>query len=111
MTPIEIIIPPESILSPSKNSAVVGGNVETSQRIVDLILKPFGVVTASQGTMNNFLFGNSKVSYYETIGGGSGAGKDFHGTTGQVHMTNTRITDVEHLEHKYPVILKNFGIR
>lgn len=111
LEPIEIIIPVESILSPSKNSAVVGGNVETSQRIVDLILKPFGVVAASQGTMNNFLFGNNTISYYETIAGGSGAGDGFDGKTCQVHMTNTRITDVEHLEQKYPVILREFGIR
>ncbi len=90
---------------------MVGGNVETSQRIVDLILKPFGVVAASQGTMNNFLFGNNTISYYETIAGGSGAGDGFDGKTCQVHMTNTRITDVEHLEQKYPVILREFGIR
>ncbi len=68
-------------------------------------------MAASQGTMNNFLFGNKNISYYETIGGGSGAGKGFNGTTAQVHMTNTRITDVEHLERKYPIILNCFSIR
>ena len=97
LIPIEIIIPENSILSPSKNAAVVGGNVETSQKLTDLILKPFNYVACSQGTMNNFLFGNKSCSYYETICGGSGAGDGFQGKTIQCHMTNTRITDVEHL--------------
>jgi 5-oxoprolinase (ATP-hydrolysing) len=74
LRPVRIIVPPKSILSPSPGSAVVGGNVETSQRLVDVILKPFKFVAASQGTMNNFLFGTEKLSYYETIAGGSGAG-------------------------------------
>lgn len=95
LKPVTIIIPKKSILSPSEKSAVVGGNVETSQRLVDLILKPFRYVAASQGTMNNFLFGNSKMTYYETIAGGSGAGLGFSGQTCQCHMTNTRITDCE----------------
>lgn len=92
--PLTIIIPDNTILSPSKDAAVVGGNVETSQKLVDLILKPFDYVACSQGTMNNFLFGTDKFCYYETICGGSGAGEGFNGTTVQCHMTNTRITDV-----------------
>lgn len=108
LRPITIIIPENSILSPSKEAAVVGGNVETSQKLVDLILKPFQFVGCSQGTMNNFLFGNSNYCYYETICGGSGAGEDFDGTTIQCHMTNTRITDIETLEKSYPVIVRQF---
>lgn len=111
LRPLAILIPDHSILSPSKEAAVVGGNVETSQKVVDLILKPFQFVACSQGTMNNFLFGNNKCSYYETICGGSGAGKDFNGTTIQCHMTNTRITDVESLEKTYPVIVREFNQR
>jgi len=111
LIPIEILIPDGSILSPSKNAAVVGGNVETSQKLVDLILKPFNHVACSQGTMNNFLFGTDKTAYYETICGGTGAGDGWHGTTVQCHMTNTRITDVESLEKTYPVILEKFKER
>lgn len=111
LRPVTIIIPPKSILSPSLTSAVVGGNVETSQRLVDVILKPFKFVAASQGTMNNFLFGNEKLTYYETIAGGSGAGEGFNGNTCQCHMTNTRITDLEVLEARYPVCLEQFRIR
>ena len=80
-------------MNPSDKAAVVGGNVETSMKLCDLILKPFSFVACSQGTMNNFLFGNDKISYYETICGGSGAGNGFNGRTVQCHMTNTRITD------------------
>ena len=111
LRPVQIIIPENCILSPSQTAAVVGGNVETSQKLVDLILKPFGYVACSQGTMNNFLFGNEKYCYYETICGGSGGGKGFEGRTVQCHMTNTRITDVEHLEDVYPVVLLAFKKR
>ena len=95
-----------------KCPAVVGGNTETSQRIVDTLLKSFNISACSQGTMNNFLFGNSEFSYYETIGGGVGATDGHHGAKGvHQHMTNTRITDPEILEFRYPVRLDHFGIR
>ncbi len=97
---------------PEKCPAVVGGNVEISMRLTDTILKAFGVIAASQGTMNNTLFGNSNFGYYETICGGCGAGEDFHGASAvHHHMTNTRITDPEILEHRYPVRLNEFSIR
>jgi 5-oxoprolinase (ATP-hydrolysing) len=109
---------PTGFLNPSfpddlhKCPAVVGGNTETSQRLVDTLLKAFNISACSQGTMNNFLFGNSTFSYYETIGGGTGATKGHHGANAvHQHMTNTRITDPEILEFRYPVRLENFGIR
>jgi 5-oxoprolinase (ATP-hydrolysing) len=112
LDPISIIIPKNSILSPSPDSAVVGGNVETSQRITDIILKAFQASAASQGTMNNLTFGNSKFGFYETIGGGSGAGKGWDGESAvHTHMTNTRITDVEIIERRYPVLITEFSIR
>ena len=84
----------------------------TSQRITDVVLKAFGVAAASQGCMNNFTFGNDRFGYYETIAGGAGAGPTWHGRTGvQTHMTNTRITDPEILERRYPVLLREFSIR
>ena len=93
---IEIRIPDGSLLSPSEEAAVVGGNVLTSQRITDVILKAFGACAASQGCMNNLTFGNERFGYYETIGGGAGAGPGWHGQSGvHTHMTNTRITDPE----------------
>jgi len=96
----------------SKCPAVVGGNVEISMRLTDTLLKAFGVMAASQGTMNNTLFGNEKFGYYETICGGCGAGEGFHGTSAvHHHMTNTRITDPEIMEHRYPVRLDEFSIR
>ncbi len=92
--------------------AVVGGNTEISQRVTDTLLKALGLVACSQGTMNNFLFGNDQLGYYETIGGGTGAGKGFDGCDAvHSHMTNTRITDPEVLELKYPVLLEKFAIR
>jgi 5-oxoprolinase (ATP-hydrolysing) len=92
--------------------AVVGGNVETSQRLTDTILKALGIIACGQGTMNNVLFGNDSFGYYETICGGSGAGEGFHGTDAvHTHMTNTRITDPEILEFRYPVRLDYFKIR
>ena len=92
--------------------AVVGGNTETSQRLVDTLIKAMGLAACSQGTMNNLLFGNDKFGYYETIGGGSGAGEGFNGADAvHQHMTNTRITDPEVLELRYPVRLERFAIR
>lgn len=92
--------------------AVVGGNVETSQRVVDTLIKALEIQSCSQGTMNNFLFGNESFGYYETICGGSGAGNGYDGTDGiHTHMTNTAITDPEILEYRYPVRLKQFSLR
>jgi 5-oxoprolinase (ATP-hydrolysing) len=103
---------PEFPADPGRCPAVVGGNVETSQRIVDTLLKLFGIQAASQGTMNNFLFGDSRSGYYETIGGGSGAGPEADGASGlHTHMTNTAITDPEILEQRYPVRLHQFALR
>jgi 5-oxoprolinase (ATP-hydrolysing) len=91
---------------------VVAGNVETSQCIVDALYGALGVLAASQGTMNNFTFGNERHQYYETIAGGSGAGEDFDGTSAvHTHMTNSRLTDPEVLELRFPVILREFRIR
>jgi len=97
---------------PEKAPAVVGGNVETSQRLVDTLLKALKLIACSQGTMNNVLFGNDRFSYYETVCGGCGAGKNFQGASAvHSHMTNTRITDPEIIEHRYPVLLEQFAIR
>ncbi len=97
---------------PMRCPAVVGGNVETSQRVVDTLLKALGVQACSQGTMNNFLFGDGSFGYYETICGGSGAGPGYDGTSGlHTHMTNTAITDPEILELRYPVRLHRFALR
>jgi 5-oxoprolinase (ATP-hydrolysing) len=107
-----MVIPAGTLLDPSPTAAVVGGNVLTSQRVVDVIFKAFGVAAASQGCMNNFTFGNSEFGYYETIGGGAGAGPGWHGQSGvHTHMTNTRITDPEILERRYPVLLREFSLR
>lgn len=97
---------------PMRCPAVVGGNVETSQRVVDTLLKALCVQACSQGTMNNFLFGDGRFGYYETICGGSGAGPGYDGTSGvHTHMTNTAITDPEILEQRYPVRLHRFSLR
>ncbi len=110
--PVEISVPPGSLLDPPAGAAVVGGNVETSQRIVDVLLGALGKVAASQGTMNNVAFGDETFGYYETIGGGSGAGEGFDGASGvHTHMTNTRITDAEVLEVRHPVRLLRFSFR
>ncbi|NYT18940.1 MAG: 5-oxoprolinase [Methanosarcinales archaeon] len=112
MKPLEIIIPQGCLLNPSHPAAVVAGNVETSQYIVDSLYAALGVMAASQGTMNNFTFGNHEYQYYETICGGSGAGDGFNGTDAvQTHMTNSRITDPEILELRFPVMLEEFSIR
>ena len=112
LLPIDIKIPENSLLNPSLDAAVVAGNVQTSQRIVDVILKAFGICGASQGCMNNVIFGKDSFGYYETIGGGAGAGDGFNGASAvHTHMTNTRITDPEILESRYPVLLEEFSIR
>jgi len=114
---VELIIP-EGILNPTFNHdptlapAVVGGNVETSQRLVDTLIRTLGIAACSQGTMNNVLFGTDRFGYYETVCGGCGAGPGFDGADAvHSHMTNTRITDPEVLEHRYPVRLERFAIR
>jgi 5-oxoprolinase (ATP-hydrolysing) len=112
LDPVEIRIPEGSLLDPPPEAAVVGGNVETSQRLVDVLLGALGRVAASQGTMNNVAFGDERFGYYETIGGGAGAGRDFDGASGvHTHMTNTRITDPEVLEARHPVRLLEFSLR
>ena len=112
LAPVEIRIPPGSLLDPPPGAAVVGGNVETSQRVVDVLLGALGRVAASQGTMNNVAFGDARFGYYETVGGGAGAGDGFPGASGvHTHMTNTRITDPEVLECRYPVRLLTFALR
>ncbi len=117
LEPVSMHIPvsmlnPAFVDDPSECPPVVGGNVELSQRLTDTLLKAFGVAAASQGSMNNVLFGNERFSYYETIAGGCGAGKSYHGASAvHHHMTNTRITDPEIIEHRYPVRLERFKIR
>jgi 5-oxoprolinase (ATP-hydrolysing) len=115
--PVEIRVP-EGLLDPpfpddpARAPAVVGGNVETSQRVVDTLLKAFGLAACSQGTMNNLVFGDGRFGYYETVCGGAGAGPGWDGAAAvHTHMTNTRITDPEVLEHRYPVRLERFAIR
>jgi len=117
LEPIEIRIPrgllnPEYTKDPESCPAVVGGNVETSQRLTDTLLEALAVAGCSQGTMNNLSFGDETFGYYETVGGGSGAVEGFDGASGvHTHMTNTRITDPEVIEHRYPVRLHRFAIR
>lgn len=112
LKPLEIIIPEGCMLNPTYPAAVVAGNVETSQTIVDALYGALGVMAASQGTMNNFTFGNDRYQYYETICGGSGAGANFDGTDAvHTHMTNSRLTDPEVLETRYPVLVESFSLR
>ncbi|KAI9112806.1 hypothetical protein K1719_016123 [Acacia pycnantha] len=112
LAPVKILIPEGSFLSPSDMAAVVGGNVMTSQRITDVIFSAFQACACSLGCMNNLTFGDNTFGYYETIGGGSGAGPTWDGTSGvQCHMTNTRMTDPEIFEQRYPVTLHKFGLR
>jgi 5-oxoprolinase (ATP-hydrolysing) len=112
LKPLDIIIPEGSILNPRPPGAVVAGNVETSQVITNALYGALGVMAAAQGTMNNFTFGNHTYQYYETLGGGSGAGPDFDGTDGfQTHMTNSRLTDPEVLEWRFPVLVESFELR
>lgn len=122
LVPVEVRIPENSMLDPSDGAAVVGGNVLTSQRITDVVLKAFKAAAASQGDCNNLTFGQGGTdehgnqvqgfAQYETIGGGSGAGPTWHGTSGvHTHMTNTRISDVEIMERSLPVVVRQFSIR
>lgn len=122
LAPIRVKIPAHSFLSPSGRAAVVGGNVLTSQRVTDVVLRAFRACAASQGDCNNLTFGfggNAAgaeavkgFGYYETIAGGSGAGPHWEGASGvHTHMTNTRITDAEVFERRYPVVLREFGLR
>ncbi len=122
LKPLNVIIPEGSMLRPRYPAAVVAGNVETSQAITDTLYGALGVMAAAQGTMNNFTFGNDRYQYYETICGGSGAGvlevgpaRALHGFDGtdavHTHMTNTRLTDPEVLEWRFPVRLDSFEIR
>lgn len=124
LDPVRILLPEASILNPTAGRAVVGGNVETSQRVVDCLLGALGLAAASQGTMNNITFGDATFGYYETLAGGAGAAAPqgnpgdtgyrpgAHGASAvHTHMTNTRITDPEVLETRYPVRLERFAIR
>ena len=112
LKPLTIVIPEGSMLKPRYPAAVVAGNVETSQAITDTLYGALGVLAASQGTMNNFTFGNDRYQYYETISGGAGAGPDFDGASVvQTHMTNSRLTDPEVLEWRFPVRLESFARR
>jgi 5-oxoprolinase (ATP-hydrolysing) len=112
LRPIKIIIPPRSMLSPEYPAAVVAGNVEVSQAVTNALFGALGALAAAQGTMNNLNFGNARYQYYETICSGSPAGPGFPGTDAvHTHMTNTRLTDPEVLEFRYPVLLEDFHIR
>jgi 5-oxoprolinase (ATP-hydrolysing) len=112
MKPLEVVIPEGCLLNPRYPAAVVAGNVETSQCVTDALYGALGVMGASQGTMNNFTFGNDRHQYYETICGGAGAGEGFHGASCvHTHMTNTRLTDPEVLEWRYPVLVDEFAVR
>ncbi|MFC0251870.1 hydantoinase B/oxoprolinase family protein [Massilia consociata] len=112
LKPLKVIIPPGSMLNPHYPASVVSGNVETSTCITNALYGALGVMAASQGTMNNFTFGNTRYQYYETISGGSGAGEGFDGTdVVQTNMTNSRLTDPEILEFRFPVRLESYAIR
>jgi 5-oxoprolinase (ATP-hydrolysing) len=117
LEPVEIILPecllnPPSHADPARCAAIVGGNVETSQRVVDVLLGALQVAAASQGTMNNLTFGDATFGYYETICGGSGATPQADGADAvHTHMTNTRLTDVEVIERRYPVRVQEFSVR
>ena len=117
MKPLKLILPAGTMLSPRYPAAVIAGNVETSQAVTSALLLALGVQAASQSTMNNTTWGNAKYQYYETICGGSGAGllrngQGHAGTSGvHTHMTNSRLTDPEVLEWRYPVVLEEFSIR
>jgi 5-oxoprolinase (ATP-hydrolysing) len=112
LKPLKVVIPPGSMLNPNPPASVVAGNVETSSCITNALYGALGVMAASQCTMNNFTFGNAAHQYYETISGGSGAGEGFDGTSVvQTHMTNSRLTDPEVLEFRFPVRLESYEIR
>ncbi len=112
LKPLQVIVPEGCMLNPQPPAAVVAGNVETSQCVTNALFGALGVMAASQCTMNNFTFGNETYQYYETISGGSGAGPDFDGASVvQTHMTNSRLTDPEVLEFRFPVRLDSYAIR
>ena len=112
LRPIRIVIPDDCMLKPRYPAAVVAGNVETSQQVTNALFGALKAMAASEGTMNNLTFGNETYQYYETICSGSPAGPGWNGTAGvHVHMTNSRLTDPEILEHRYPVLLEDFHIR
>jgi 5-oxoprolinase (ATP-hydrolysing) len=112
LRPVRIVIAEGSLLAPRPPAATVAGNVETSQCITDALYGALGVMAASQGTMNNFTFGNARYQYYETIAGGSGAGPGFDGAAAvQTHMTNSRLTDPEVIEFRFPVRIEEHSIR
>ncbi|MBM4180063.1 MAG: hydantoinase B/oxoprolinase family protein [Betaproteobacteria bacterium] len=112
LRPLDIHLPAGSLLNPLPPAAVVAGNVETSQNIVDALLGALGRLAASQGSMNNFSFGDGRHQYYETVCGGAGAGPDFAGASAvHSHMTNSRLTDVEILEQQFPVRVERFALR
>ncbi|NKB20695.1 MAG: 5-oxoprolinase [Alphaproteobacteria bacterium] len=112
LKPLDIVIPEGCMLNPVYPAAVVAGNVETSQAITDALFGALGIMGAAQGTMNNFTFGNDNHQYYETICGGGGAGPDYQGADGvHTNMTNTRLTDPEILEWRFPVLLESFSLR
>ncbi len=112
LRPLTLVIPPGSLLDPGPEAAVVAGNVETSQAVVDALYGALGTMAASQGSMNNVSFGNDRFQYYETLGGGTGAGPGFHGADAvHSHMTNSRLTDPEVLEHRHPVRVTRFHVR
>ncbi len=112
LRPVTLIVPEGSMLNPRFPAAVVAGNVETSQVVTDALMGALGAMAASQGTMNNFTFGDEARQYYETIAGGAGAGDGFAGASAvQTHMTNSRLTDPEILETRFPVMLEEFSIR
>ena len=112
LKPLQLVVPEGCMLNPRPPAAVVAGNVETSQAITDALYGAVGVMAAAQGTMNNTTFGNAEHQYYETVAGGTGAGPDFDGTDAvQSHMTNSRLTDPEVLELRYPVLVEEFAIR
>jgi 5-oxoprolinase (ATP-hydrolysing) len=112
MAQVELVLPVDSLLNPDNHCAVVGGNVLTSQRVTDVVLKAFRAAADSQGCMNNLTFGTDSFGYYETIAGGAGAGPGWDGASGvHTHMTNTRITDAESMERRYPVLVRQFRLR
>ncbi len=112
LKPLELIAPEGTMLNPRPGAAVAGGNVETSQVIVDCLMGALGVMAAAQGTMNNLTFGDARRQYYETICGGAGAGPGFAGASAvHTHMTNSRLTDPEVIEWRFPVLVDGFAIR
>jgi 5-oxoprolinase (ATP-hydrolysing) len=112
LRPLSIVLPEASLLNPTPPAAVVAGNVETSQLLTDALYAALGVMAAAQGTMNNLTFGDERYQYYETICGGAGAGPDFDGASGvHTHMTNSRLTDPEVLELRFPVLVRESALR